>query len=138
MSSRLANSIIGVGAFAILIGLCLFPVAMGDHGDSSLLPLGACALSLGSLAVASGIYVKARTVGPKAGTSTETKGQPKRVRGGCDICHGDFPIIHCKVHQLHLCTECMREHFDVRSCIYVPSTRGQAAKPQGLAAKSRG
>jgi len=138
MSSRLANLLIGMGAFGILIGLCLFPVAMGDHGDSSLLPMGACALSLGSLAVASGIYVKARMAQPTTGMIVEHKAQTKRVRGGCDICRGDFPIIHCKVHQLHLCTECMREHFDVRSCIYAPSTRGQVAKPEGLAAKSRG
>src|SRR5256885_8574655 len=138
MSSRLANLLIGLGAFGILIGLCLFPVAMGAHGDSSLLPMGACALSLGSLAVATGIYVKARTAQPAAETTAEHKAHPKRVRGGCDICHGDFPIIHCKVHQVHLCTDCMREHFDVRSCMYAPSTRGQAGKPEGLAARSRG
>jgi hypothetical protein len=138
MTSRLANLLIGLGAFGILAGLCLFPVAIGEHGDSSLLPMGACALSLGSLAVASGIYVKARTAQARTGTVTEPKAQAKRVRGGCDICRGDFPIIHCKVHQLHLCTDCMREHFDVRSCIYAPSTRGQAAKPQGQAATVRG
>jgi len=138
MSTRLANLLIGLGAFGILVGLCLFPVAMGDHGDSSLLPMGACALSLGSLAVASGIYVKARTVKPEGRVSAEAKAQPKRVRGGCDICRGDFPIIHCKVHQVHMCTDCMREHFDVRSCIYAPSTRGQAGKPESLAARSRG
>jgi hypothetical protein len=137
MSTRLANLLIGLGAFGILVGLCLFPVAMGDHGDSSLLPMGACALSLGSLAVATGIYVKARTAQPAAETTAEHKAQPKRVRGGCDICHGDFPIIHCKVHQVHMCTDCMREHFDVRSCMYAPSTRGQAGKPESLAARSR-
>ena len=135
MTSRLANLLIGLGAFGILAGLCLFPVAMGEHGDSSLLPMGACALSLGSLAVASGIYVKARTTQAKTGIVTEAKAQPKRVRGGCDICHGDLPIILCKVHQLHLCTDCMREHFDVRSCIYAPSTRGQAARSQAASVR---
>jgi hypothetical protein len=138
MTSRLANLLIGLGVFGIIIGLCLFPVAMGEHGDSSLLPMGACALSLGSLAVASGIYVKARSAQAATRTVTEPKAQPKRVRGGCDICHGDLPIIHCKVHQAHLCTDCMREHFDVRSCVYVPSTRGQAKKPSGQFAAARG
>ena len=89
------------------------------------------AVSLGSMIAASGIYLKARAIQPPrrlSGASVESKNSTRRVRGGCDVCHGDLPVIHCKVHQVHLCANCLGRHYDFRSCAYAPSTRGAGAK----------
>lgn len=140
MSSQTGNWLIGAGALGACIGLIMLPAALGEHPDTSLLILGACGVSLGSLTAASGIYIKSRAFQSPAGTaaqSAEPRGSARRVRGGCDICHGDLPVIHCKVHQVHLCTECLGQHYDFRTCSYVPSTRGAAAKAKNLA-KARG
>ena len=140
MSSQTGNWLIGLGVLGTCIGIIMLPAALGEHPDTSLLILGACGVSLGSLTAATGIYLKARAIQSPAGTqasSGESKNSTRRVRGGCDICHGDLPVIHCKVHQVHMCTECLGQHYDFRTCSYVPSTRGAAAKAKNLA-KARG
>jgi len=127
MSSRTGNWMIGMGAVVLFMGVILLPAALGEHPDTSLIAMGACGVSLGSMIAASGIYVKARALQPHAasvGVSAESKNSTRRVRGGCDICHGDLPVIHCKVHQIHLCPDCVAKHYDFRSCTYIPSTRG--------------
>ena len=143
MSSRAGNWMIAAGAVVLLLGLIVLPAAMGGHLDTSLLALGACGVSLGSITAASGIYVKARamqsTGGPEASSSTATpKNSARRVRGGCDVCHGDLPVIHCKVHQVHLCPDCLGQHYDFRSCTYAPSTRRTGTKTAKNIAKARG
>ena len=140
MSSQMGNGLIALGALGAVIGLIMLPAALGEHPDTSLLILGACGVSLGSLTAASGIFFKARAIQAPAGsqaTSGEAKNSTRRVRGGCDICHGDLPVIHCKVHQVHMCAECLGQHYDFRTCSYVPSTRGATAKAKNLA-KARG
>jgi hypothetical protein len=140
MSSLTGNWLIVVGVLGVCIGIILLPAALGEHPDTSLLILGACGVSLGSLTAASGIYFKARALQSPAttsGPSGEFKNSARRVRGGCDICHGDLPVIHCKVHQVHLCTDCLGQHYDFRTCSYVPSTRGAVAKAKNMA-KARG
>jgi len=143
MSSRAGNWMIAVGAVVLLLGLIVLPAAMGQHQDTSLLALGACGVSLGSITAASGIYLKARamqsTGGPEASSSSATaKNSARRVRGGCDVCHGDLPVIHCKVHQVHLCADCLAQHYDFRSCTYAPSTRRTGTKATKNIAKARG
>ena len=140
MSSRIGNGLIAVGALGACIGLIMLPAALGEHPDTNLVILGACGVSLGSLTAAAGIFLNARALQSPAGslgTSGEAKNSTRRVRGGCDICHGDMPVIHCKVHQVHMCAECLGQHYDFRTCSYVPSTRRPAAKAKNLA-KARG
>jgi hypothetical protein len=139
MSSKLGNGLIAIGALGACIGLIMLPAAMGEHPDTSLLILGACGVSLGSLTAASGIFFKSRATQSPAGgqAAGEAKNSSRRVRGGCDICHGDLPVIHCKVHQVHMCAECLGQHYDFRTCSYVPSTRRTAGKNKSLA-KARG
>ena len=87
--------------------------------------------SLGSMIAASGVYLEARAIQPPEGingASVESKNSNRWVRGGCDVCHGDSPVIHCKVHQVHLCANCLGRHYDFRTCAYAPSTRGAGAK----------
>src|ERR1700687_4278556 len=124
MSSQTGNWLIGLGVMGTCIGIVMLPAALGGHPDTSLLILGACGVSLGSLTAASGIFFKARAIQPPAGTQA-TLGEPKnstrRVRGGCDICHGDLPVIHCKVHQVHMCADCLAQQYDLRTFTFVTS-----------------
>jgi hypothetical protein len=141
MSSQTGTGLIAAGALLACIGIVMLPAALGEHPDTSLLILGACGVSLGSLTAATGIFLKARATQPAGGspgTSGEAKSSARRVRGGCDICHGDMPVIHCKVHQVHMCADCLGQHYDFRTCSYVPSTRRSSAKGSKSLAKARG
>jgi hypothetical protein len=141
MSSRTGNWMIALGVVVLLMGVLVLPAALGEHPDTSLIALGACGVSLGSMIAALGIYVKARALqSPDASgaPSGETKSSTRRVRGGCDVCHGDQPVIHCKVHQVHLCADCLAQHYDFRSCTYLPSTRRSSPKTGKSIAKARG
>ncbi len=140
MSSTTGNLMIAVGALGAVIGLIMLPAALGEHPDTSLLVLGASCVSLGSMIAASGIYFKARVLQSNGGTTAtpEAKSITRRVRGGCDICHGDLPVIHCKVHQVHMCADCLGQHYDFRTCAYAPSNRRNGAKASKSLAKARG
>ena len=140
MSSTTGTWMIAVGALAAVIGLIMLPAALGEHPDTSLLVLGACCFSLGSMVAASGVYFKARALQGKGGSAApgESKNTVRRVRGGCDVCHGDLPVIHCKVHQVHLCADCLGQHYDFRTCAYVPSNRRNGTKTSKSLAKARG
>jgi hypothetical protein len=141
MSSTTGSWMIAVGALAAVIGLLMLPAALGEHPDTSLLLMGACGVSMGSMIAASGIYLKARALqssGASVKGAAEPKDSTRRVRGGCDVCHGDLPVIHCKVHQVHLCGKCLGRHYDFRTCAYAPSTRGASAKTATNLTRARG
>jgi hypothetical protein len=122
------------------MGLLALPAALAEHVDIGLLTLGACGVSLGSLMASAGAYLKARAmVSSSSGAiAGESKPSARRVRGGCDVCHGDLPVIHFKVHQVHLCPDCVPKHYDPRSCTYIPSTRGTSPKTGKALAKVQG
>ncbi len=142
MSSKTANWIIAAGVLLMFIGLCFLPVALGQRPDADMLEIGACEFSLGALVMATGIYTKARAV-QSAIASGDFRKEPatsnQRVRGGCDLCGSEAPVVQCKVHQLHLCGSCLAQHYDVRSCAYVPTTRTATHKGgRNLAANAQG
>ena len=137
MTSRAGTWMIAAGALAGFCGICVLPAAFGEHRDVNLLGLGVCFLSLGALSAASGIYWKARVLQSNISSGT-TDGETKirRVRGGCQLCGTETPVIQCRVHQLQLCPVCLADHYDFRSCAYVPTTRKPANKSgKGVAAK---
>jgi len=142
MSSKTATWIIVAGTLLMFVGLCFLPAALSEHPDADLLEVGACQFSLGALLIAAGIYVKARIL--KLGiASGDLRKEPapsnQRVRGGCDLCGTEAPVVQCKVHQLHLCGNCLAQHYDVRSCAYVPTTRTATSKNgRNLAANAKG
>jgi hypothetical protein len=131
---------IAAGAVALVMGLLALPAALGEHVDTSLLTLGACGVSLGSMIAAGGVFLRTRAMASPEGSVVpgESKQSSRRVRGGCDLCHGDLPVIHCKVHQVHLCPDCVAKHYDFRSCTYIPSTRGTTPKAAKALAKAQG
>ena len=140
MSSKAATWIIAAGAVVMAIGLCFLPAALGERPDTDLLEVGACLFSLGALIIAAGMYTKARMVQMEI-ASGEPRKEPtsnQRVRGGCDLCGTEAPVVQCKVHQLHLCGSCLAQHYDVRSCAYVPTTRTATKTGRNLAANARG
>jgi hypothetical protein len=137
--SKTGNWMIGLGVVAILGGLCTLSAAFGEHPDGDLLLVGAALFSTGSLLAAGGIYLKARDLQSNAGqaANVEAAAPAQRIRGGCDLCGSETPVVQCKVHQLNLCGNCLGQHYDYRSCAFVPSPHKLASKPAGKSAAAR-
>jgi len=129
---------LALGAVIAVVGLCIIPAGLGqESADRNLLGVGAAIFSMGAMVAALGIYFKASALKstPKQ-KSAEAGNSGRPLRGGCDRCQADAPVIQCKVHQQHLCGVCLAEHYDFRSCAYAPSTRRTAAA-KSLAARAR-
>ncbi len=122
--------IISAGGFLMVLGLCFLPAAFGQHSDETILGAGVALFAFGTLLTAAGIYLKARMLQAELSKPSASKTQARRIRGGCDRCGTDSPVIHCRVHSLHICANCVAEHYDFRSCVYVPSTRRSAGSRQ--------
>ena len=125
MGQKLSGVAIIGGCLLMLLGLALLPAALGEHQDETILGAGICAFAFGALMSAAGLYLKARVLQGTTASGT-AKAQPKQARGGCDLCGTESPVIHCRVHQLHICGNCVGNHYDFRSCVYIPSTRRPA------------
>lgn len=123
--NKTSNTLIIFGALVAFAGLCFLPAAMVEKHDASLLAAGASLFSLGTLFTSGGLYIKAK--GQKSGAPASPE-PAKRAHGGCETCREGNPVIHCKVHNTHLCEDCQAKHYDFRSCVYAPSTRRMTAK----------
>ena len=119
---KTGNWLIVAGALFMFGALCTIPSALMKNAEVDMLALGGSLFSFGALLIAGGMYLKARALQSKGPASDPAK-TPRRIRGGCDLCGTESPVINCKVHQLHLCGDCLAMHYDFRSCAYVPSTR---------------
>ncbi len=123
MSPKLSSGFVMLGSLMMFLGLCFLPAALGNQKDASLLEMGSCVFSAGALIVALGMYLKARMIKEQLGWEAPAETSSKRVRGGCDLCGTEVPVVLCRVHQVHLCGNCLGQHYDPRSCGYIPSTR---------------
>lgn len=134
MGKKISSVAIVFGCSLMVLGLCFLPAALGNHPDPAIMGGGVLLFSLGTLTAAGGTYLKA--VAAQADSpAAPAKPQAKRARGGCDLCGTESPVVNCKVHQVHLCGDCLGKHYDFRSCVYVPSTRRPApAKTMARAA----
>ena len=124
MSSRLTSGFVIFGGFLIFLGICCMPAALGNQKDTSMMMAGISLFSTGALIMALGMYFKARMI--KAGLVTEPaepETAKRPVKGGCDLCGTEVPVVLCRVHQVHVCGTCLNQHFDPRSCAYIPTTR---------------
>ncbi len=135
MLSRTGSWMIAVGAVLVFMGLTVLPSAFGENSDHNLLGLGTAIISMGLFFAANGVYFKARALQPTS-QKKEEKPAAKAIRGGCDRCQAEPPVVHCKVHQQHLCGKCLAEHYDFRACVYTPSTRRDTAV-KAMAARAR-
>ena len=135
MGNKLSSALILVGSFIMLLGLCFLPAGFANK-DQSIRGAGVLALTFGAMWIAGGLYIKARSLQNSVGAGI-TPSQPQATRGGCDLCGTASPVIHCRVHQIHICSECVARHYDFRSCVYVPSTRRPASsKPASRSARA--
>ena len=131
MGQKLSSFALICGSSLMLLGLCFVPAALGENKDEAILGAGICAFAFGALITASGLYLKAKVT--TAGPAGALNAPPKPVRGGCDLCGTESPVIHCRVHNLHICGNCLGQHYNFRSCVYVPSTR----RPSAAGTKAR-
>lgn len=131
MAAKIGTWLMASGSFFTFVGLCFLPAAFGPNPDKNMLAAGATILSTGLLLIAGGFYVKARALGGIAPAPASAK---RSRKNNCDRCAQEEPVIQCRVHQLHLCADCLGNHYDFRSCAYVPSTRrGAPVKSQATA-----
>jgi len=137
MTSRVGNWLIAIGAITLFLGLCCLPAAVGEPADPGLLAVGATLFAVGSLVCASGIYAKARIL-QWQGQAYQAEMANRRSRGGCELCSSDVPVIQCRVHQLQLCATCLAEHFDPRSCSFIPPARRPLSKATRGLARAQG
>jgi hypothetical protein len=135
MGQKLGSFALISGSFLMLLGASFMPAALGPHHDVAILGAGVCALSFGALICAAGFYVKARSL--QAASPAGVAAAQQRQRGGCDLCKSETPAVLCRVHNLHICGDCLSDHYDFRSCVYVPSTRrGAQTKPAARGARA--
>jgi len=130
MATKSSTWMMAVGAFIAFVGLCFLPAAFGPDSDRTMLGAGAVIVATGMLLIAAGFYVKARSLGAVAAPVAPSASGKRNRKSLCDRCAQNEPVIQCRVHQLHLCVDCLTNHYDFRSCAYVPSTR------RGVPAKS--
>jgi hypothetical protein len=135
MGKKLSGLAIIGGCLLMLVGLSLVPAALSQHEDETILGAGMCAFAFGALIAAAGLYLEARVLKSAADSPGGAK-PSKQIRGGCDLCGTESPVIHCRVHQLHICGNCVANHYDFRSCVYIPSTR-RPATPKNSAKAAR-
>src|SRR4051794_21545924 len=100
MQSKTGNLMMAIGAIIGVIGLAVIPAGFGQgSADRSLVGIGAAIFSMGTLLAALGIYFKSTKLkdAPKQKTAEAGEGH-RPLRGGCDRCQAEAPIIQCKVH----------------------------------------
>ena len=132
MTAKISTWLMAFGCFIAFVGLCFIPAAFGPNADRSMLGPGSVIFSMGILLIAGALYVKART--HTAATAENPAAASKRNRkASCDRCGEQEPVIQCRVHQLHLCGDCLAGHYDFRACAYVPSTRRSTPKSAAAA-----
>ncbi|MGA9639917.1 MAG: hypothetical protein WBQ72_00840 [Terriglobales bacterium] len=130
MPQKIGTWMIAVGCFFAFAGLCFLTAALGSQGDSSLLSAAAMIFSTGMVLAAAGFYFKARSYSELAPAK---KPHLKPNQKLCDQCHKQEAAIHCRVHDLSLCPDCLATHYDFKSCAYVPASRQTAHKPKARA-----
>lgn len=126
MATKTGNWLIVVGALLVFVGLCFIPAAFGPNPDKTMLGAGLAVLAMGALLAATGVYFKARGLSELAQPNAAPSVKRSR-KSNCDLCGKNEPAVQCRVHQIHLCADCLSEHYDFRSCAYIPSTRRTAS-----------
>jgi len=127
MVTKIGTWLIGIGGGIAFLGLCALLASFEPNRDTILLSAGMTILSTGMTLVAGGLYLMARAAPGTAASGSASKSKRGR-KANCDRCGKNEPVIQCRVHQVHLCGDCLGEHYDFRACAYVPSTRRSGMK----------
>jgi hypothetical protein len=135
-TKKIGSWLLAAGCFIAFVGLCFLPSAFGSDPDRSMLGAGLGVFSLGMLMISGGVYAKARALG-QASSADAPQSAKRKGKSNCDKCGEDEPVIQCRVHQVHLCADCLGNHYDFRACAYVPSTRRAATVKSTASAYSQ-
>ncbi len=119
--AKLGTVLIVLGSLLAVLGLTILPSALSAGEDKTLLNIAVLVISFSMMVIAGGLYLKARAFPRPAGSDAGNAGRSQKA--SCDSCGKQEPVIQCRVHQLHLCGDCLSKHYDFRSCAYAPSTR---------------
>ena len=131
MSQSAGKWVMAAGGLIMVAGLSMLPAALGDTHDQNTLMIAACSFSLGMLTMSAGFYFQTRSLQATGKTSeSERKSQNSQTKrkGSCDACQSEAPVIQCTVHRVHLCGDCLAQHYDFRACAYTPTTRRAAVR----------
>jgi|SRR5215470_2660485 len=124
--AKIGAWLIGIGCLVGLFGLVILPAALKpDNNDKTILNICVLTISMAMMTVSGGLYLKARS---QAGANPGDSPAKRARKSNCDACGKQEPVIQCRVHQIHLCSDCLAAHYDFRSCAYVPSTRRVPSK----------
>ena len=127
MAAKTGSWLIRIGCCIAFLGLCGLVAAFEPNRDKVLMGAGMMVLSTGMMMLSGGLYIKAR-ISPETVPSGSALRTKRNRKANCDRCGKNEPVIQCRVHQVHLCSDCLSGHYDFRSCAYVPSTRRSTAK----------
>ena len=119
--AKLGTVLLLIGSLLAVLGLTILPSALSAGEDKTLLNIAVLVVSFSMTMIAGGLYLKARAVPRPAGSDAENTKRSQKA--SCDSCGKQESVIQCRVHQLHLCGDCLAKHYDFRSCAYVPSIR---------------
>ncbi len=133
MLSKASNWLMLAGVAVLSAGLLCVPAMIERRHEVDLVAMGSCLFGVGAFVIASGLYFKTQLMRSEI---EKVSGPRRRMTGGCELCATESQVVHCKVHQLDLCGNCLSQHYDFRSCAYVPALRG--ASTSRRAARAHG
>jgi hypothetical protein len=135
MFSRSSSWIIVFGGAIMFAGMVALLALLGQSpAPPDQLAAGSGLFSLGTLFIAGGVYLKARSLAAPARSGSRVKqiGTAKNSRRGlCQLCGQGEPVVQCQTHAWRLCAACLGSHYDSRSCVYSPIGRPAKGGSQG-------
>ncbi len=123
MATKISSWLVAIGGVISFMGLCFLPAAFGNRPDKTMLDAGLTTFAMGVLLISGGLYLKARFLTQDQKAAAALSDSRRAPRSACNRCGKNEPVVQCRVHEVHLCADCLEQHYDFRSCAYVPSTR---------------
>ena len=117
---KISLSLMIAGSVLVLAALVFLPTVLGAAADPSALAVVAGSFSLGTLTVAAGLYLRARSMAARNGIVAKPRLKKNQER--CGICEVAPALLWCTQHQAKVCPGCMASH-DSSSCMYVDISR---------------
>jgi hypothetical protein len=139
MPQKILSALVVLGVMVAFAGLLFMPAALNSRNGSNdnLLGAGLAVFSFGALAVSMGMYGKARLLRAAidADPNLQALLQGAKSKGSCEMCRSAAPVVHCSMHKLSLCSNCLNQHYDPRACVYVPSWRKTVSRSRAASAR---
>jgi hypothetical protein len=118
------KTVIAIGSVLAVIGIICFLALLGESQIETIRPIGSVCFSLGTLIIATGVYLQARRLQAQYEPPVSKN---KKVERLCSSCNRMPAVLFCRVHVLRLCSSCFEKHDDGIHCSFVPSKRAALA-----------